>query len=288
MGNRAAIILAAGQGTRMKSRLPKVLHKVGGRAMVDWSIDLARRAGCDKIIVVVSKTSEELRRHVVSKLGEDAIAVQDPALGTGHAVQAAEAAMAGFEGDLVVLYGDTPLIPQEPIEELFGALDRGATVGVLGFEAAEPGAYGRLILDGDGNLDAIVEAKEASPDQLAVRTCNSGVMAASSKKMFELLRNVTNDNAKGEFYLTDIVHIARAAGGTTKAVICQEDDVLGVNSKVELAQAETIFQISILKLRQMWKLNQMSFLHRVFQWQAAHVFAGFLILKAQPSERIVK
>jgi len=107
---------------------------------------------------------------------------------------------------------------------------------------AEPGAYGRLILDGDGNLDAIVEAKEASPDQLAVRTCNSGVMAASSKKMFELLRNVTNDNAKGEFYLTDIVHIARAAGGTTKAVICQEDDVLGVNSKVELAQAETIFQ----------------------------------------------
>ena len=105
MANRAAIILAAGQGTRMKSDLPKVLHKVGGRAMVDWSIELARNAGCEKIVVVISKTSNDLRQHITSRLGEDAIAVQDPPLGTGHAVQAAEPAMEGFEGDLVVLYG---------------------------------------------------------------------------------------------------------------------------------------------------------------------------------------
>ena len=242
MANRAAIILAAGQGTRMKSALPKVLHKVGGRAMVDWSIELARQVGCEKIIVVVSKSSDDLRTHIVSQLGEDAIAVQDPPLGTGHAVQAAEAAMDGFSGDLVVLYGDTPLIPASAIEALFGEIEGGADVGVLGFEAEDPGAYGRLMVDDDGNLDAIVEAKEASPDQLAVRTCNSGVMAASAAKMFELLSRVTNDNAKGEYYLTDIVHLARGGGGAAKAVFCDEEDVLGVNSKIELAKAEDVFQ----------------------------------------------
>ena len=242
MTQRAAIILAAGQGTRMKSSLPKVLHKVGGRAMVDWSIDLARQTGCEKIVVVISKTSDVLRDHIISQLGEDAVAVQDPPLGTGHAVQAAEQAMAGFAGDLVVLYGDTPLIPASAIQDLFTEIESGADVGVLGFEAADPGAYGRLIVDDEGNLASIVEAKEASPEQLAVRTCNSGVMAASASKMFELLSKVTNDNAKGEYYLTDIVHLAREAGGNAKAVFCEEDDVLGVNSKVELAQAENVFQ----------------------------------------------
>lgn len=242
MANRAAIILAAGQGTRMKSGLPKVLHKVGGRAMVDWSIELAQKAGCEKIVVVISKTSNVLREHIIARLGEGAIAVQDPPLGTGHAVQAAEPAMKGFEGDLVVLYGDTPLIPESAIQALFSEIERGADVGVLGFEAAEPGAYGRLIVDSSGNLDAIVEAKEATPEQLQVCTCNSGVMAASAKKMSELLAKVTNDNAKGEYYLTDIVHLAREAGGSAKAVFCDEDDVLGVNSKVELAEAEEVFQ----------------------------------------------
>ena len=243
MGKKAAIILAAGQGTRMKSSLPKVLHAVGGRPMVDWSIDLARAAGCEKIVVVISKRSDQLRDHIVAQLGEDAIAIQDPPLGTGHAVQAGEAALGAFDGNLIVLYGDTPLIPQSAVESLFDAIDGDADVGVLGFEAADPGAYGRLITRGDaGDLDAIVEAKEATPEQLAVRTCNSGVMAARAPRMFELLSQVTNDNAKGEYYLTDIVHIARQQGGAAKAVFCEEDDVLGVNSKVELAQAEEVFQ----------------------------------------------
>ena len=143
---------------------------------------------------------------------------------------------------MVVLYGDTPLIPASALEALFGEIESGADVGVLGFYAKNPGAYGRLIVDEDGNLDAIVEAKEATPEQLGVRTCNSGVMAANSAKMFELLSQVSNDNAKGEYYLTDIVHLSRKAGGSAKAVFCEEDDVLGVNSKVELAQAEGVFQ----------------------------------------------
>ncbi|MEL6859597.1 MAG: bifunctional UDP-N-acetylglucosamine diphosphorylase/glucosamine-1-phosphate N-acetyltransferase GlmU [Pseudomonadota bacterium] len=242
MGKRAAIILAAGQGTRMRSALPKVLHGVGGRPMIDWSVALAHEVGCERIIVVCSPGGASVQEHVSSTLGPDAIAIQDPPLGTGHAVLAAQEALADFDGELVVLYGDTPLIPSQAVEDLFGELSGGAAVGALGFDAAEPGAYGRLITGANGDLDAIVEAKEASPEQLAVRFCNSGVMAASAAVMFDLLSKVTNDNAKGEYYLTDIVALARTAGQKCRAVSCDEADVLGVNSRVELAQAEHAFQ----------------------------------------------
>ena len=242
MSNRAAIILAAGQGTRMRSSLPKVLHHVGGRAMVDWSIALARDVGCEKIIVVCSPGGQAVQDHIAETLGPDAIAIQDPPLGTGHAVLAAKAALSDFDGDVVVLYGDTPLIPADAVEALFHELEHGAAVGVLGFNAADPGAYGRLITDATGKLEAIVEAKEATPQQLSVRFCNSGVMAASAQRMFELLENVTNDNAKGEYYLTDIVGLASGAGQACRAVACDEADVLGVNSRIELAQAELAFQ----------------------------------------------
>ena len=245
MTARAAVILAAGQGTRMKSALPKVLHQVGGRPMVDWSVALARAAGCERIIVVCSPEGQAVQDHISKTLGQDAIAIQDPPLGTGHAVRAAQDALAGFEGQLVVLYGDTPLIPNEAVEALFTELDQGAAVGVLGFEAVDPGAYGRLITNAAGDLEAIVEAKDATTDQLAVTQCNSGVMAADAKTMFDLLAQVTNENAKGEYYLTDIVGLARDAGDTCRAVNCDETDVLGVNSRVELAQAERAFQDKI-------------------------------------------
>jgi len=242
MANRAAVILAAGQGTRMRSSLPKVLHPVGGRSMVDWSIALAQAVGCERIVVVCSASGQRVQDHVAEVLGSDAIAIQDPPMGTGHAVQSAEQKLAGFDGELVVLYGDTPLIPASAIEALFQELGAGATVGVLGFHAAEPGSYGRLITDAAGNLDAIVEAKDATDEQRAVSFCNSGVMAAASKDMFQLLGQVTNENAKKEYYLTDIVGLARSAGGTCRAVTCDEEDVLGVNSRVELAEAESVFQ----------------------------------------------
>lgn len=242
MTKRAAVILAAGQGTRMRSSLPKVLHPVGGRAMVDWSVALAKDVGCEKIIVVCSPSGVAVQDHVSATLGNEAIAIQDPPLGTGHAVLSAKDALRDFEGELVVLYGDTPLIPASAVNDLFSELDQGASVGVLGFEVVDPGAYGRLITDAEGNLEAIVEAKEANPQQLNVTFCNSGVMAATSKTMFELLAKVTNENAKGEYYLTDIVALARASGGACRAVACDEADVLGVNSRVELAQAEAAFQ----------------------------------------------
>ena len=239
---RAAIILAAGKGTRMKSDLPKVMHAVGGRPMIDWSIDLARNVGCSKIVVIAHPSQTVLIDHVTELLGEGAIAFQDPPQGTGHAVRCAEEALEGFVGDLVVLYGDSPLVPPAAIEDLYAALETGASLGVLGFEAAEPGLYGRLILAADGDLDAIVEAREASPAQLAVRLCNSGVMAGRAETMFRLLAKVTNQNAKGEYYLTDLVGLARAEGAICKAVQCGEDALIGCDSKADLAEAEAIFQ----------------------------------------------
>ena len=235
---RAAIILAAGQGTRMKSPLPKVLHPVGGRAMLDHAIDAAEALGCERIVVVVGNHSPEVRAHVVKRLGEGAIAVQDPPIGTGHAVRSAEAALAGFEGQVVITYGDVPLLKAADIEPVFGASEG---VTVIGFEARDPGAYGRLVMDGD-TLAAITEAKEASAEVLALTACNSGVMAAPSALLFELLAEVRNDNAKGEYYLTDVVELARKRGAPTRVVFADEDAVMGVNAQGELAQAEALFQ----------------------------------------------
>lgn len=236
---RAAIILAAGQGTRMKSPLPKVLHPVGGRAMLDHAIDAAEALGCERIVVVVGNHSPEVRAHVVRRLGEAAIAVQDPPMGTGHAVRCAEAAMAGFEGEVIVTYGDVPLLKAGDIEAAFGG---GSGVTVVGFEARDPTGYGRLILDAGGALIAIVEEKEADDLQRAVTLCNSGVMAAPRGLLFDLLADVRNDNAKGEYYLTDVVGLARERGAPTRTVMAGEDAVMGVNAQAELAVAEALFQ----------------------------------------------
>lgn len=242
MAQRAAIILAAGQGTRMKSALPKVMHEVAGRPMVDWSVALAQQVKCERVIVVAHPSQQSLIDHIGETLGSDAIVYQDPPQGTGHAVRCAEAALDGFSGNVVVLYGDSPLVPASAIEDLFAVLDQGAAIGVLGFEAAVPGNYGRLITTVDGGLDAIVEAKEATPEQLAVTLCNSGVMAGERDQMMRLLARVTNDNAKGEYYLTDLVGLARKEGDACAAVTCDEEDLLGCDSRADLAEAEAIYQ----------------------------------------------
>jgi bifunctional UDP-N-acetylglucosamine pyrophosphorylase / glucosamine-1-phosphate N-acetyltransferase len=237
MTRRAAIILAAGQGTRMKSGLPKVLHPVGGRAMLDHAIDAAEGLGCERVIVVVGNHSPEVRAHVEKRLGAASIAVQDPPLGTGHAVLAARDLMADFDGQVIVTYGDVPLLKAADIAPAFGD-----ALTVVGFEARDATGYGRLLIDADGGLEAIVEHKEASPDQLKVTACNSGVMAAPSRLLFDLLGEVRNDNAKGEYYLTDVVALARGRGEPARAVFAGEDAVMGVNAQGELAQAEALFQ----------------------------------------------
>ena len=238
--SRAAIILAAGQGTRMKSKTVKVLHSVGGRPMLDWSVDLARKSGADRIVTVYGAHSPAVKT-AAEALGTQT-ALQDPPKGTGHAVLAAREALADVEGAAIVLYADTPLITAETVEQVFAALDAGAAVSVLGFEPKEPGGYGRLIENASGGLDAIVEAKDASPEQLMVGLCNSGVLAMPSGLMFELLGEVTNENASGEYYLTDLVGLARGRDLPAKAVKASADEVLGVNSRVDLAAAEHAFQ----------------------------------------------
>jgi bifunctional UDP-N-acetylglucosamine pyrophosphorylase/glucosamine-1-phosphate N-acetyltransferase len=242
MSRRACVILAAGQGTRMKSPLPKVLHPVGGRAMLDRAIDAAEALGCERIVVVVGAHSPQVGEHVVKRLGEGSTALQDPPLGTGHAVLAAKDALKGFAGDVLITYADVPLLGAAAIEPLFAPRQEGVEVAVLGFEARDPGAYGRLILGPGRELLSIVEAKDASAAELAVRACNSGVMVAPSDLMFELLGKVGNANAKGEYYLTDVVGLAREAGRSTGAAFASEEDVMGVNSQSELAEAEALFQ----------------------------------------------
>ena len=245
MGLRAAVILAAGQGTRMRSPRPKVLHTVGGRTMLDRAIDAAETAGCERIVVVVGAHSPEVGQHVEARLGAGSTAVQDPPMGTGHAVRCAEAALAGFDGELVVTYADTPLLDATTLSPLFAARQAGADMVVLGFRAADPAAYGRLVLGTDGGLERIVEAKDATPKELAIDACNSGVIAAPAALLFDLLGNVTNANAKGEYYLTDVVGLARARGLKVAIAFVDESAVMGVNSQAELADAEQVFQQSL-------------------------------------------
>ena len=198
--------------------------------------------GAEKIVVVTGKHAPSVGAHAVRLLGAGAAAVQDPPLGTAHAVRAAEVALAGFEGDVVILYGDAPFVPAARIEEMFALRAAKGGLVVLGFEAADPSGYGRLIEGQGGVLDRIVEHKDASAAERAVTLCNSGVMCADAKLLFELLAQVRNDNSKGEYYLTDVIALGRAAGVEAHIVRGPESDALGANSPAELAAAEAVFQ----------------------------------------------
>ncbi|MEZ5937042.1 MAG: bifunctional UDP-N-acetylglucosamine diphosphorylase/glucosamine-1-phosphate N-acetyltransferase GlmU [Hyphomonadaceae bacterium] len=242
MTERFAIILAAGKGTRMKSPRPKVLHEVGGRPMLAWSVALARDLGCSRTVVVVGPDFPEVSEAAAALVGAESVCVQRQQLGTANAVDAARDILANAEGNAIVLYADTPLIPVEACERALKQVEAGASVCVLGFETREPGRYGRLVTLDDGSLGAIVEANDATEEQLQITLCNSGVMAAPAKLMFELLTRVDNNNAKGEYYLTDLVGLVRADGRKAALAKCKEADVQGVNSQVELASAEAEFQ----------------------------------------------
>ncbi len=237
---RAAVILAAGKGVRMRSARPKVLHEIGGRSMLAWSAALARDVGADAILVVTAKGADAVAA-AARALGCET-AEQDPPLGTGHAVRAAAPALAGRSGQVVVLFADTPLVRAETLSKAFAALDAGAAVAVVGFEPEDPAGYGRLVLDAGGGLERVVEAADATPAERAGRLCNSGVMAADAADLFEFLDAVGCDNAKGEYYLTDVVAVARARGRTAAVVRADAEEVLGVNSRAELARAEAAFQ----------------------------------------------
>ncbi|WP_347816586.1 bifunctional UDP-N-acetylglucosamine diphosphorylase/glucosamine-1-phosphate N-acetyltransferase GlmU [uncultured Planktomarina sp.] len=238
--NIALIILAAGKGTRMQSELPKVLHKVAGAPMLIHAMRAGRALEPKRTIIVAGHGFEAVSATARAEDPEVEIVRQETQLGTGHAVDQARAALDDFDGTVIVLYGDCPLIQPRTLEELTATLST-AAVSVLGFEAENPARYGRLITDGD-RLKRIVEFKDATPAERAVRLCNSGVMAASAELLFDLLSEIDANNASGELYLTDVIGKAVGRGLSCTAIRCAERETLGVNSRVELMQAEKEFQ----------------------------------------------
>ncbi len=236
------IVLAAGKGTRMKSRTPKVMHKVAGRSMLGHVLALAASAGSKAPAVVIGPGMEEVRAEVEKLAPGASVYIQQQQQGTADAVLAARAAIANHSGDVIVLYADTPLIQPATVARLLAALDRNAGVAVLGFVARDPTGYGRLLTGADGALVAIREEKDATPAERLVKLCNSGVMAFRLPELLETLTAISNANAKGEFYLTDAIEIARARGAMASVVECDEDEVLGVNAREQLSIAENLWQ----------------------------------------------
>ena len=236
----ALIILAAGQGTRMNSDLPKVLHKIAGAPMLVHAIRSGEVLEPSRLVVVTGHGGEAVAAAATAYQPMAEIAVQSEQKGTAHAVAQARSALDGFDGDAIVLYGDTPFIQPETLEKMQAARQAHDLV-VLGFEAADPGRYGRLVMDGE-KLARIVEFKDATDEERQITLCNSGVVAARADLLFDLIDGVGNDNASGEYYLTDIIGLARSRGLSAGAVTCDEAETMGINSRPELARAEAKFQ----------------------------------------------
>lgn len=238
--NIAAIVLAAGKGTRMKSDVHKVLHPIAGRPMLLHLMASVDELSPAKKVVIVGDKADQLEAALA---GSAELAVQEPQLGTGHAVQQGEAALAGFDGDVLILYGDVPFVPAATMRAMIdrlGAPDAPAVV-VLAFEPADAQQYGRVITEGD-YVTKMVEHKDATDAERAMRLCNSGLMAAKSADLFALLARVTDDNAAKEYYLVDIVNIANADGRHCAVVVTDPYDVAGINSRGELAAMEGEWQ----------------------------------------------
>ena len=232
-----AIVLAAGDGTRMLSSQPKVLHQIAGRSLLSHVLTCLREAGGMASAVVVAPGHDAVAAQAKADVPDAEIFVQAERRGTAHAVLAAKSAIARGFDDILVVFGDTPLIRPGTLGKLRGALADGAAVAVLGFRAADPTGYGRLVTQGDA-LITIREHADASDAERAITLCNAGLMAFAGRQALEILQKIGNDNRKGEFYLTDAVAIARNMGLKAVALEVTEDEVSGINSKAQLAAAE--------------------------------------------------
>ena len=237
----ALVILAAGKGTRMQSDLPKVLHKIAGAPLITHVVNAALSLNPERIIVVTGHGTQAVETCIKQYKEEKIqIVVQSKQLGTGHAVQQAQQALEDFNGNVIIMYGDTPLLKPQTLSNLKLNLNK-SDLSLLGFTTENPGKYGRLIAEGD-KLKRIVEFKDASKSEKAIQLCNSGVMAISKVELFKLLSKVNNQNASGEFYLTDVVEHAVRDGKSCKVIRCAEEETMGVNTRAELAKAELEYQ----------------------------------------------
>ena len=234
----ATIILAAGQGTRLNSALPKPLHHIGGRPMLAWSLDAAKAAAASRVVTVLPKESDS----IIEWLDGQETCIQDSPKGTGHAVKAAREQLADFHGVVLIMFADTPLVTAKTLAALAAAVTDGSDIAVLGFEANNPAGYGRLVIGADQCLEKIVEHTDATKTERAITLVNGGVMAVRCPLLFDLLDEVKSDNAKAELYLTDIVEIATAKALAVTYRTTDEREIAGANSRQDLAHIEAILQ----------------------------------------------
>jgi bifunctional UDP-N-acetylglucosamine pyrophosphorylase / glucosamine-1-phosphate N-acetyltransferase len=251
MSELAVVVLAAGMGTRMKSDLPKVLHKVAGRSLLGHVLHAAKALKASKIVVVHGPSHDEVKK-AAAKISPDCLfAEQTERRGTGHAVMMAETVLRGFQGTVLVLYGDVPLVQSAALQELTSKLTANTPMAVMGFVAADPTGYGRLLVSGD-RISAIREHRDASEHERTIMLCNSGIIAIAADDLWPTLKELRPANAQGEFYLTDTVEIMAKAGRACTYTICAEADVGGVNDRVQLAAMEAVLQ---QRLREKAMLN---------------------------------
>src|SRR5215475_3878477 len=236
------VILAAGMGVRMRSARPKALHAIAGRSLLGHVLAQAEAAGAAGIAVVVAPGMAEVRAEALARAPSAQLFEQMTQAGTGDAVLAARPALEGHRGDVIVLFADSPLIEPATLEQLRAALDAGAAVAVLGFEAEDPTGYGRLILDASGGVAAIREHQDCSASERDTRLSNAGAMAFRVPALAELIGRIGNHNASGEYYLTDVVDLANRDGHKVLPVVCSAEEAIGINTRAQLAAAEAVFQ----------------------------------------------
>ncbi|MEO3999269.1 bifunctional UDP-N-acetylglucosamine diphosphorylase/glucosamine-1-phosphate N-acetyltransferase GlmU [Mesorhizobium sp. CAU 1732] len=236
-----SVVLAAGEGTRMKGDLPKVLHQIAGLPLIAHVVRATNSGGTVDVAVVVGREADAVRAAVAPFAAHAETFLQTERLGTAHAVLAAREAIARGYDDVLIVFGDTPLVEAQSLADLRAELAAGADVVVMGFQAPDPTGYGRLI-ERDGSLVAIREHRDATEEERGIDICNGGLMAVSGKHALSLLDAVGNDNAKGEYYLTDIVEIAASRGLKVVATRAPYENILGINNRAELAQAEAVWQ----------------------------------------------
>jgi bifunctional UDP-N-acetylglucosamine pyrophosphorylase/glucosamine-1-phosphate N-acetyltransferase len=242
MADLAVIVLAAGKGTRMFSDLPKVLHQAAGRSLLGHVLTTVVDLAPARLVVVAGPDMPEVAEEARRYCSTAATVVQAERNGTAHAVSMAEPHLADFKGKILIVYGDVPLLGAATLRALADAVGDAQPLAVLGFEATDPTGYGRLIVTGDGRFTAIREELDATPEERAITLCNSGVMAVDSALLWELLPGIGSNNAKGEFYLTDLPGLVVAAGRELAFRECPEDEVLGVNTRAQLAVIEAALQ----------------------------------------------
>ena len=237
----AAIVLCAGNGTRMKSNLPKVLHEIGGFPLIHHAMATAHELHVDKTIIVVGHEAEKVSCAAISFDEEAIIVEQKEQLGTGHAVQQAMPLLSQYEGNVIILYGDVPFINSDTIHKMIEKRKGGSDIVIIGFKTEIPGSYGRIIAQ-NGKIKKIVEAKDATDSELQINLCNSGIILADGNNLLNLIEKLKNNNVKKEYYLTDVVGLANSQNQLCSLVLCPESETLGVNTRFDLAEAENLFQ----------------------------------------------